>query len=106
MKNRDEIEPGHYYEVALQRSGRGGRRIVQSEVCKVTAAPERNPWYTESVRYHVQVTRMLMKGLVIVYVEPRDVLRRVTDAAEVEVAEKNWRFADEWGWVHKETARG
>ncbi len=93
---RDEITPG-WYDCALERSGRGGRRVRAQGIVWVEVV-ERSPWYTESVRYRVGAYRALLKGIVRVELTPRDVLRACTDA-EVAQYERYFEQARENGWI-------
>lgn len=79
---RAEIDAPGFYEVALERSGRGGRRIRLREVVKLLSV-EQDMFYTDSKQYRVRYERMLMNGPTACTTSTRDVLRRITDPLEI-----------------------
>lgn len=95
--DRSAITPDRFYQCAIARAGRGGRRIVDTDIVQVLRV-ERDPWYTNSVRYRVIVLRALMKGIVRLALEPRDVLRPATPE-ETARYEGHFALVREHGWV-------
>lgn len=68
---RADIEPGRFYEAAIERSGRR-HRVIETDIVKVARFEER--WGSAfAVGY-----RALMKGVVRVWLPMADVLRPAT----------------------------
>lgn len=97
---REKIETPGYYEVALDRSGRGGRRIHSREVVKI-AEVRRSGFYGDSAQYEVVAYRALIKGIVRITLMTRDVLRTAS-AEEVAKVDRNFAQAREFGWIDNE----
>lgn len=93
---RAKIIQGEFYEVALDRSGRGGRRILERDFIKVVSVEEDGRSW--DIRYVVIGQRALTKGVVLCRFATRDVLRPATN----EEAEK-WagylKLSKNHGWI-------